>query len=177
MLVGRAIFNSQQAPTLRYTPSLMYKCHRCAIPPIGVLIPVCYRSSDLGRHQPASELPRETPLEDLTERKVMRRLSEADLAEKQDVKDDCGQQWCEEGSNEGLGELEADKGTSGGPGWRGGRKGVEEDGSGGEQGGGQSAASLTSQEAVEGEKESEACAEENVQQEDEEVVEELVGIE
>lgn len=160
----------------------MRKRHRCVIPPLSVPVPACFdglfrRPSGLGCHKSPSELPREVPFKDLTERTVMRSLSETNLEEKQEGKEDRGQQWCKQGSEEGVADLEPDKRTNEGQESKGGRKGVGEDGSGGEPGDGQSPASMTSVEAVEGETESGACVEGNVQQKDEEVVAKLVGTE
>lgn len=134
------------------------------------------RPSDLGYRQAVSELPRETPLGDLAERKIIQRLTEAGLEEKQEVKEKREQQRCKEGSEEGLEEWEADHRIAGEPGCRGGKEGVREDGSGGEQGGEKSAAPTTTLEVMKGKKEGGVCAAENVQQQDEVAIEAVVSL-
>lgn len=159
---------------MRYPPSLMCKRNRCAIPPAGNPVPACYdglfhRPSDLRRHQPASELPRETLLEDLVGRKVMR--TEADPEEKQEAKED-NIQRCEEGNAE---ELEDHKDATQGPGLKAGGGETAGGGFGGIQGDGKTGVSLPAVHAEEGDRESKACAGKDVRQHEQAAVEALVG--
>lgn len=112
-------FSCAVGSPLRYPPSLVRECHRCALLPIDVPVPTCFdslfrRPFYSGQHQPSSDLTLATHFEGLVQRKVTRKLSATDLEEKQEVKDGNIQQRCEEDNEGKLETLEEGKGTSGG---------------------------------------------------------------